>query len=69
MPTLTFEVVALVTADVHGTRQRLLVAGATNASEVTVTSAGDEMVFLRDPWGVALQLVKRSVPLVAMGEG
>jgi hypothetical protein len=34
---------------------------------VTITPAGDEMVFLRDPWGVALQLVKRMVPLVETG--
>ena len=31
---------------------------------ITVTPAGDEMVFLRDPWGVAVQLVKRARPLL-----
>jgi glyoxylase I family protein len=57
--------IAFVTTDVHGTRDRLLAAGASSASEVTTTAGGDEMVFLRDPWGVALQLVKRSRPLLA----
>jgi hypothetical protein len=28
------------------------------------TSAGDEMTFLRDSWGVPLQLVKRATPLM-----
>lgn len=55
---------AFVTADVRATLERLLVAGASSADEVTTTPAGDEMVFLRDPWGVALQLVKRAVPLL-----
>jgi hypothetical protein len=56
--------IAFATADVRGTRERLLAAGATSAGEVTVTPAGDEMTFLRDPWGVALQLIRRAKPLV-----
>jgi hypothetical protein len=57
--------IAFTTADVHGTRTQLLAAGASAAGEVTVTPAGDEMTFLRDPWGVALQLMKRAKPLLA----
>lgn len=57
--------IALATPDVRGTLERLLAAGATAAGEVTTTPAGDEMVFLRDPRGIALQLVRRAVPLVA----
>src|SRR5262249_54245090 len=33
------------------------------AGDVTITQPGDEMVFLRDPWGAALPLVKRAVPV------
>lgn len=55
--------IAFVTADVRGTLERLLAGGGSPAGEVAVTPAGDEMVFLRDPWGVALQLVKRAVAL------
>jgi len=47
-----------------GTRERLLAAGARSAGEVVVTPAGDEMTFLRDPWGVALQLERRATPLL-----
>ena len=43
---------------------RLLAAGATTAGDVTITPTGDEMTFLRDPWGLALQLVKRGAPLM-----
>src|SRR4051812_23347929 len=56
MDPLVFHI-AFGTTDVRGTLQRLLAAGATSAGEVTTTPAGDEMAFLRDPWGVALQLV------------
>ena len=56
--------IAFVTVDVRGTLARLLAAGATTAGEVTITATGDEMTFLRDPWGVALQLVKRAAPLM-----
>ena len=56
--------IAFVTADVRGTRARLLATGATSAGEVTATPAGDEITFLRDPWGVPPQLVKRVAPLV-----
>jgi glyoxylase I family protein len=63
MDPLVFHV-AFTTDDVRGTLQCLLAAGASSAGEVTTTPAGDEMTFLRDPWGVALQLVKRAVPLV-----
>jgi catechol 2,3-dioxygenase-like lactoylglutathione lyase family enzyme len=56
--------IAFVSADLPSTRGRLLAAGATPAGDITVTPAGDEMVFLRDPWGVAVQLVKRARPLL-----
>ena len=63
MDPLVFHI-AFTTTDVRGTLDRLLAAGATSASEVIFTPTGDEMTFLRDPWGVALQLVKRPAPLV-----
>lgn len=57
--------IAFTTDDVRGTRERLLAAGASSAGEVTLTQTGDEMAFLRDPWGVSLQLVKRATPLTS----
>jgi hypothetical protein len=33
--------------------------------EVTVLESGDEMVMLRDPWGLAIQLANRKRALVS----
>ncbi len=51
--------VAFSADDVGEARRRLLSAGASPEGELTVTEAGDELAMLRDPWGLALQLVKR----------
>lgn len=56
--------VAFATDDVRRTRERLLAAGATAAGEIERTPAGDEIAMLRDPWGLAIQLARRQVPLV-----
>jgi glyoxylase I family protein len=40
-------------------RDRLLGAGAVIYSDVVVTPAGDQLVMLRDPWGMAIQLTHR----------
>ena len=56
--------VAFVSGDPRADRDRLVAAGATVADDYTKTPAGDELVMLRDPWGVALQLVKRSDPML-----
>lgn len=45
--------------DVGGDCRRLLAAGAAMEGEILVTHDGDEMVLLRDPWGLPFQLVKR----------
>jgi catechol 2,3-dioxygenase-like lactoylglutathione lyase family enzyme len=60
--------IAFATEDVAAERQRLLKVGASSAGDIARTPAGDEMVFLRDPWGVALQLVKRARPLLEGGQ-
>jgi len=57
--------VAFVSANPQADRDRLVAAGATVEDSYTQTPAGDELVMLRDPWGVALQLVKRADPMLA----
>ncbi|HVM59451.1 MAG TPA: VOC family protein [Verrucomicrobiae bacterium] len=52
--------VAFAVDDVKATRARLMQAGATAVGEMTVTDSGDELAMLRDPWGLAVQLVKRA---------
>jgi glyoxylase I family protein len=58
---------AFVVDDVRATRARLLQAGASAEGEMTVTDAGDELAMLRDPWGFAVQLVKRRNPMLPPG--
>jgi uncharacterized glyoxalase superfamily protein PhnB len=45
-------------------RDRLVKAGARVAEDLTTTPAGDQIVTLRDPWGISLQLVKRALPML-----
>jgi glyoxylase I family protein len=56
--------VAFVCTDVHVTVKRLTAAGATLLSGPE-TIRGDELAMLRDPWGLAIQLVRRAQPMLA----
>ena len=55
---------AFVTKDAAADIRRLVAAGATHVSGVDIATNGDELAMLRDPWGFALQLVKRSQPML-----
>jgi len=56
--------IAFMVDDVKGIREKLIAAGATAVGEVSITSSGDELAMLRDPWGVAIQFVKRAKPML-----
>lgn len=56
--------IAFSVADMDATRAALIQAGATPFGDVVTTPAGDKLAFLRDPWGVGLQLVQRQKPLI-----
>jgi glyoxylase I family protein len=56
--------VALAVDDMAAACQRLLAAGATSASPPETTASGDQFAMLRDPFGLAVQLVRRQTPLV-----
>jgi catechol 2,3-dioxygenase-like lactoylglutathione lyase family enzyme len=45
-------------------REQLLAAGASAEGEVTITPTGDQLAMMRDPWGFAIQLARRKVPMV-----
>jgi uncharacterized glyoxalase superfamily protein PhnB len=45
-------------------RNRLVAAGATVIEDFTTSPTGDQLVMLRDPWGTALQLLKRAQPML-----
>jgi len=56
--------VAFMSADITADRARLLAAGATPVTEITRSPDGDVMTFVRDPWGIVVQLVRRGRPLM-----
>jgi glyoxylase I family protein len=56
--------IAFVCDDVTGTMKRLIDAGAKQHAEIEHTPAGDTLVFLRDPWGMPIQLCQRAKAMV-----
>lgn len=50
---------AYYSEDIQADFERLQKAGATVVQEPTPTDAGDTLAMLRDPWGIAVQLVNR----------
>ena len=51
---------AFLSDDLKKDTLRLVQAGATVFKDVTVTKGGDSLVMLKDPWGISIQLVKRT---------
>ena len=56
--------IAFATPDPEATRAALVAAGATAVDDQT-TADGSRLIMLRDPWGLPLQLCKRTTPLLA----
>lgn len=56
--------VAFTTDNIAAEVKRLEAAGGTQDGETITTPQGDEMAFVRDPWGVVLQLIKRASPMI-----
>jgi glyoxylase I family protein len=56
--------IAFVVDDMQAARDRLFAAGATAEGDINNTPAGDQLCFLRDPWGVPLQLARRNKPMM-----
>ncbi|HPD14228.1 MAG TPA: VOC family protein [Planctomycetota bacterium] len=55
---------AFTSGDVPGDYRRFLAAGATAATAPNVLPTGDEIAIVRDPWGFAVQLVRRARPML-----
>jgi glyoxylase I family protein len=56
--------IAFMVDDVKAIIRKLIDAGATIAVDFNTTEAGDEIVILRDPWGVPIQFIKRAKPML-----
>ena len=54
---------AFAAPDTDAARDALVAAGATLVDEQTLAD-GSRLVMLRDPWGLAVQLVNRATPLL-----
>jgi hypothetical protein len=55
---------AFSSGDPEADRDRLVAAGAVLVEDFVTSPAGDGLVMLRDPWGFAIQLVKRANPMI-----
>lgn len=55
---------AFAVDDMDATRERLVAAGATLDGDIDNRANGDRLAFLRDPWGIAIQLVQRVQPML-----
>jgi len=55
---------ACVVDDVRAVRTALIAAGATMAEELRETNTGDQVLMLRDPWGLAIQFITRGEPML-----
>ena len=56
--------IAFMVDDVKAIMKKLIAAGATIAVDRSTTPAGDELVILRDPWGVPIQFLTRAKPML-----
>ena len=54
---------ALTSEAIDDDRDRLLAAGCTDLGGIMLNPAGDRLAMMRDPWGMALQLCQRRVPM------
>tara|TARA_R110002072_G_scaffold179059_1_gene335077 strand:- start:138516 stop:138902 length:387 start_codon:yes stop_codon:yes gene_type:complete len=55
---------AFVSENIQADIDRLSAAGAKLEGSITDLPGGDIMAFIRDPWGITLQLVKRREPMI-----
>jgi glyoxylase I family protein len=55
---------AFAVDDVQAIRDRLIAAGAKLVEDIRVSSSGDQILMLRDPWGVPIQFIKRAEPML-----
>ena len=55
---------AVVSEDIDADSVRLCAAGAQQIGDINRTTKGDRVLFLRDPFGLTLQLVQRAETIV-----
>jgi glyoxylase I family protein len=56
--------IAFISPDVDADRARLIAAGGHADGEINRAPNGDVLCFVRDPWGIVIQLASRGTPLL-----
>jgi glyoxylase I family protein len=56
--------IAFKSKNMEAEQAKLIASGATLATGPVTTPTGDTLTMLRDPWGICIQLVKRTAPLL-----
>lgn len=56
---------AFVTPDMGKTQKQLVGAGATIVDSLRKNPSGDEVLVFRDPWGLAIQFIRRVNPMLS----
>ncbi|MGD0589347.1 MAG: VOC family protein [Bacteroidota bacterium] len=56
--------IAFVVHDIQTVKHALVAAGAKVAEDIKKTPGGDDVLMLRDPWGLPIQFVKRINPMM-----
>jgi glyoxylase I family protein len=59
---------AFMVSDIGKTKEKLLKAGARIAEDITKSPAGDQLLMLHDPWGLSIQFIHRSQPMLKFSE-
>ncbi|MEM7801043.1 MAG: VOC family protein [Chloroflexota bacterium] len=62
MSIFTFHI-AFAVEDIEAESARLIAAGAAAAGEILTMGNGDRLGFVRDPWGITIQILQRTAPL------
>jgi catechol 2,3-dioxygenase-like lactoylglutathione lyase family enzyme len=55
---------AFMVDNVAAFKMKMLEAAATMVEDITMTPAGDQVLMLRDPWGLPIQFVRRVEPML-----
>jgi len=56
--------IAFMSDDLKTIRNSLIAAGAKVAEDVTTIPTGDQILMMRDPWGLSIQFVNRVKPML-----
>jgi predicted enzyme related to lactoylglutathione lyase len=56
--------IAFISDDLKVVRDSLITAGAKVIDDITTIPNGDQILMMRDPWGLSIQFVKRTEPIL-----